>query len=126
MSNYIIIDGIEYKVRIASLKRNAEILDKYFYRTEDGSAVREVIGTFYNYTLAIGVVDDISLYNTLYDVLTAPVESHSVTLPSDGVTFDGYFASTSDEVDKIEADGTRFKGLTCSLIAMKPARYANE
>ena len=124
MSDYIIIDGTEYKVSIASLQRQAEILDKYFYRTEDGSAKREVIGTFYNYSLAIGVADDKTTYNALFDVLSEPIDSHKVILPTDGVEFDGYFAETRDQVDKIEDDGTRFKGLTCSLIAMKPARYA--
>lgn len=122
-SNYYIkIDGVSYQVAITSLKRKADILDKYAERTEDGHLHREVIGTYHNYTLAIGIVNDLDLYNTLFDVLSEPVESHMVELPHDHVLFEGYFSSVQDEIDRINDRGTRYKGLTCNLIATKPRR----
>ena len=122
MSKYLIIDGVEYKVHIAELKRRADILDKYAYRSEDGVLHREVIGTYINYELQIGVEYDKALYNTLFNVLSAPVDYHSVSIPSDDITFDGYFSSISDTVLRIEEDGALYKGLSCKFTAMIPRR----
>jgi len=124
MSEFIIIDGTTYRVPIIELKRKADILDKYAYRSEDGNLHREVIGTYHNFTLKIGVVNDPVLYNTLFDVLSAPVDSHTVELPHDHVSFKGYFSSIQDEVVRIMPDGTKYKGLSCNLTAMMPRRRA--
>ena len=118
------IDGTTYPVAIIKLQRKADILDKYAERSEDGVLHREVIGTYHNYTLNIGIVNDLDLYNTLFDVLSAPVASHVVELPHDHVAFDGYFSSVKDEIDRITDEGTRYKGLSCNLVAMEPRRRA--
>lgn len=122
MSNLLIIDGIEYDVPIIKLQRNANILDKYAERTEDGVLHREPIGTYYNYTLNIGVVHDKILYNRLWDVFSAPVTHHIVELPHDHVSFAAYISSVSDEVVRLENDGALYKGLTARFTAMIPAR----
>lgn len=116
------IDGVSYDVPIVSLKRKADILDRYATRSEDGELHREVIGTFYNYTLEIKHVRNRKLYNRLFDVLSAPVPSHSVELPNEDVTFDGYFSSISDEVARVDNDGVTYRNLTCRLTAMRPRR----
>lgn len=120
----IIIDGVSYNVAITSLKRKADILDKSAYRSEDGELHREVIGTFYNYTLAIGVYNNDELYNKLFEVLSDPVAYHQVTLPHDNITFNGYFSSVQDEVVRLTENGAKFKGLTCNLIAKSPRKRA--
>ena len=125
MAQFMIIDGEEYKVAIASLKRKGDLLDKYAYRSEDGELHREVIGTYYNYTLAVGIVNDLDLYNHLWDVLTEPTAWHDIVLPHDNVSFRGYFGSVQDEIDRIDygkSGKTRYKGLTCNLVAVSPAR----
>lgn len=121
----IIIDGVSYDVAITSLKRKADILDKSAYRSEDGELHREVIGTFYNYTLAIGVYNNDALYNTLFEVLSEPVAYHRVVLPHDNVAFNGYFSSVQDEVVRLTEDGAHFRGLTCNLIAKSPRKRAS-
>lgn len=119
----IVIDGKEYDVAITSLKRRADILDKTANRTEDGVLHREVIGTYYNYTLEIGIVNDTDLYEELFWVLSAPQASHMVAMPNDGVTFEGYFSSIEDEVSRLLPDGeTLYKGLTCRFTATRPRR----
>lgn len=123
-SKYIIIDGTEYKVPIVELQRKGDILDLTANRTEDGVLHREVIGTYYNYTLNIGIVNDPDLYETLWDVLTAPVASHQVELPHDHVQFEGYFGSCKDNITMLTDDGYRAKGLSCNLVATRPARNA--
>lgn len=123
MAKVIIIDGKSYAVRVTELKRTADILDKYAERTEDGELHREVIGTYYNYQLKIGVrAGERDLYNELFDVLSAPVDSHKVELPHDHVEFDGYFSSISDSIRLVDDDGFDAVGLTCKLTAMKPRR----
>lgn len=123
-SKYIIIDGTEYKVPIVELQRKGDILDLTANRTEDGVLHREVIGTYYNYTLNIGIVNDPDLYETLWSVLTAPVASHQVELPHDHVQFEGYFGSCKDNITMLTDDGYRAKGLSCNLVATRPARNA--
>ena len=123
MAKSIIIDGTSYPVRITELKRNADILDKYAERSEDGVLHREVIGTYYNYQLKIGVKrGERTLYNNLFDVLSEPVESHRVELPHDHVEFEGYFSSISDNIRLVDDDGFDCDGLTCKLTCMKPRR----
>lgn len=123
-SKNIIIDGVEYKVPIVDLQRKGDILDLTANRTEDGVLHREVIGTFYNYTLTIGVVNDQDLYNELWWVLTTPVASHMVELPHDHIQFEGYFGSCKDNIQLITEDGFRAKGLSFNLVATRPARNA--
>lgn len=123
-SKNIIIDGVEYKVPIVDLQRKGDILDLTANRTEDGVLHREVIGTFYNYTLTIGVVNDQDLYNELWWVLTAPVASHMIELPHDHVSFEGYFGSCKDNIQLVTDDGFRAKGLSFNLVATRPARNA--
>jgi len=120
----IIIDGESYDVAITSLKRKADVLDKSAYRSEDGELHREVIGTFYNYTLAIGVFNNEELYNKLFEVLSEPVAYHHVILPHDNIQFKGYFSSVQDEVVRLTESGAKFKGLTCNLIAKSPRKRA--
>lgn len=124
MSEFLIIDGTTYRVPIVELKRKADILDKYAYRSEDGVLHREVIGTYHNYSLKIGTINDPVLYNTLFDVLSAPVACHTVELPHDHYSFKGYFSSVQDEISRLRPDGTKYKELTCNLTAMAPRRKA--
>lgn len=123
MAKVIIIDDKAYAVRITELKRTADILDKYAERDEKGELHREVIGTYYNYQLKIGVkMGERDLYNELFDVLSAPVDCHDVELPHDHVKFKGYFSSISDNIKLVDDDGFDCNGLSCKLTAMKPRR----
>ena len=69
MSNYIIIDGTEYQVPILELQRKGDILDLTARRREDGVLERDVIGTYYNYTVSIGYTRDRTVYNRLWERL---------------------------------------------------------
>ena len=125
-SKWLQIDGVEYKVPIVQLDRKGDILDLTANRTEDGVLHRDVIGTFYNYTLTIGVVHDQTLYDTLWWTLTAPVASHQIQLPNQPEAFEGYFGSCKDNIVLITDDGQKAKGLSFNLVATRPSRPANE
>lgn len=127
MSTYtqgIIIDGTSYDIPLISIKRSADVLDKYAERTEDGDLKREVLGVYFNYQLSIGTVEDDDLYERLFDKLTEPVDFHDFVLPTTkgSYAFRGYISSVSDEIEKIYDDTAKFKGLTCKFTAKKPAR----
>lgn len=121
MAKHIVIDGIEYPVAITQLKRRADILDKYAYRSEDGHLHREVIGTYHNYDMQIACFNR-EIYNNLFDVLSEPTAYHSVILPHDDVQFNAYFSSVQDEIVLVDDEGTKYKGLSCKCTAMIPRR----
>lgn len=121
MAKYIVIDGIEYPVAITQLKRRADILDKYAYRSEDGHLHREVIGTYHNYDMQIACFNR-GVYNSLFDVLSEPTAYHKVVFPHDGVQFDAYFSSVQDQILLVDDEGTKYTGLSCKCTAMIPRR----
>lgn len=131
-SKYLQIDGTPYKVGIADLQRKGDILDLTANRTEDGVLHRDVIGTYYNYTLTI-VCQDQEEYEKLWWVLTAPVASHQVQLPHQPEPFEGYFGSVKDTMVYIDGENAQYqsygakykaKGLSCNLIATRASREA--
>lgn len=120
----IVIDGVSFDIPMISLKRTADVLDKYANRTEDGDLKREIIGVYYNYQLSVGIVDDRDTYKRLWDKLTEPTEFHTIQLPDiDGTyTFTGYISSVSDEYRKVMDTSATFQGLTCKFTSKKPSR----
>lgn len=121
----ITIDSITYNIPVIAIKRNAEFLDKYAERTEDGVLHRELIGVYYNYSLQFGRTNDTTEYASLWDKLTEPIEFHEVVVPDgDGapLTFTAYFAGVSDELRKDTDAKTFWKSLTVNFIAQEPAR----
>lgn len=118
------IDNIYFDIPMVSLKRNADVLDKYANRTEDGDLKREIIGVYYNFTLTVGVVENPALYQSLWDKLTEPTEFHTVELPDiNGVyRFTAYISSVSDEYMKVKSNSASFQGLTAKFTAKSPAR----
>lgn len=122
----IIVDGIYYDIPMVSLKRNADFLDKYAERTEDGELHRELIGVYYNYTLTVGTSGDFGNtdYGAFWDKMTEPVEFHEISVPvPDGYyIFTGYISSVSDEYKRLLDNQAEFTGFTCKLTAKSPAR----
>lgn len=120
------VDGIHFDIPMVSLKRNADFLDKYAERTEDGELHRELIGVYYNYTLTVGTSTDFgdTDYDAFWDKMTEPAEFHEISVPTkDGYyTFTGYISSVSDEYEKILDDEAKFTGFTCKFTAKSPAR----
>ena len=123
-NKWLIIDGVTYKVPIIEMKRKGDIWDLTANRTESGVLHREVIGTYYNFTITIGIVNDQDLYNRLWNILTKPVASHQIQLPNQSSAFQGYFGNCSDTIDLVTDDGYRASGLTFEVVCTKPSRRA--
>lgn len=121
----IIIDGTTFDIPVVAIRRNAEFLDKFAERTEDGILHRELIGVYFNYSLQFGRTNNTTEYAALWSKLTEAIEFHEVTTPdldATPVTFTAYFANVSDEIHKETDAKTFWKNLTVNFIAKEP-RY---
>lgn len=127
ISKYIQIDGEVYPVAITDMQRKGDILDLTANRTEDGELHRDVIGTYYNYSMTFISPTDPLLYEKLWLKLTEPVAYHTVQLPYQTKSFKGYFGSCQDDIKIVEDNGKYIgKGISCNLVASSPSRKAKK
>ena len=125
--NVFSIDGRYFDVFIPQdgIKRSAQILDgPNTERKTDGNLYREIIGTYYNYTIEIKT-DNLTLeeYDELFDLISQPEEYHEITVPygQGSKTFNAYVSSVDDSLRKIEGDKFFWQGMTLQFIATEPA-----
>lgn len=121
------VDGVAYPgVNVVSLKRSFSVLDgSNAGRTMDGAMQRDIIGTYYNYSLEIA--SDFSSpeeYDALYEVLSSPENSHTLVIPyaQETLTFQAYVANGEDELFHIYNGLNKWDGLAINFVAMKPQR----
>lgn len=125
------VDGRNYKVRVKKLKRSGIVTDGKNAGRLDVSLEmdREILGTFYNYTLDIDA-DLLSLeeYDELYETLTDPdMPSHLVKMPygQGYLTFRAYITQVDDELAMMGEDFRLWKNASIQFTAMKPQREAS-
>ena len=77
------LDGQEYDVQVTGISRSAEIRDGQNADTLlSGRYSRDIIGTYYNYDVTFGTSKlSPADYDALYEVLTAPQDYHTLTIP---------------------------------------------
>ena len=120
----VIIDGTTFSGVVAEVKRSFTVMDSdNTGRTLDGVMHRDVIGTYYNYdiTFTCNNVNG-STYDRLYDILSQPTESHSITVPfgQSTLTYEAYITSGKDVLKKYKP--AIWGELQVSCIAMRPNR----
>lgn len=120
------VDGKKYNVLVTSLTRKFQVLDgENAERTLSGTMIRDIIGTFYNYEItilpAVGKYGD---YDALYQVLSAPDDSHSVVLPygQGTLSFKAYVTEGQDNLIRKKSSESYWTGLSVQFIAMAPQR----
>lgn len=122
------IDGVVYDVTVKKFGRNFNALDtKNTNRTLDGVMHRDVIGTYYNYSMEIDTSKlNVVEYDELYEVISSPDEKHNVTFPyGQGMyTFDAYITNGSDELITMKDGMNLWGNLKFNIIAMSPKRRA--
>lgn len=121
------IDGKEYSgVVVWSLKRSFQVLDgENTGRAMNGTMIRDIIGTYYNYTLELDTTDaTVEQYDELYETLSAPVASHALVVPygQQTLAFDAYVTNGEDNLTRMD-EINRWGGISVNFIAMKPQRY---
>lgn len=122
------IDGKGFSgVGVESLKRSFRIPDG----TNAGDMLsgdyeRDLVGTYYDYDLVITTSDlTDNEYDALFEVLSAPVNSHMVEMPygMSSLTFEAMIESGGDELIPMD-DGTWWGNLNVTIRAKKPQRLA--
>ncbi len=123
--NVFTIDGVELRVNVVKLERGFSVTDtENSGRLQNFRMHREVAGTFYNYTLEIEpypeYIDD---YDTFYEIISAPEESHRMTFPyaQSTLTFEAYVTQGKDTLKRINKKNL-WKGLSVYFVAMEPQR----
>lgn len=126
----IVVDEVEYDVRILELDDSIEFLDKYAERTVDGNLRRELIGTFPKQQIRFGAPLNSAqraAYTALWEKLSEPVEFHTVTVPdADGVdfTFLAYVSGLRRRLRKLQAAATYWKEMSVTFTAQGPKATA--
>lgn len=127
MQNVFSIDGRYYNVLIPEkgIKRSFSVTDSdKAGRVLTGRMQRDIIGTFYNYTVQLDTNKlSESEYDELYEVLSAPVDYHQITVPYGQSTlmFDAYVTSGDDTLN-MARNSKQWSGLSINFIAMEPQR----
>lgn len=126
ISDLVIINNVAYNVGVISITRESKVVDKYANRTEDGAMHREPLGTYYNYKISfVNSLGDPTDYDRLYEALTTPAESLTLSVPYGKTgkhTYKAYVTNAEDKVYTIHNGNTYWEGLAANFIAMKPAR----
>ena len=104
------IDGQEFNVIVTELAR---------------AHFRDIIGTYYDYEMTVGsnALSETE-YDALFEILTAPVESHEVVLPygAGTLSFRAYIEDTSDSMTADNGKTRRWGNLSVQFYAQKPQR----
>lgn len=121
------VDGVEYPgVNVISLERTFAVMDgENAGRTMDGAMRRDIIGTYYNYNMELASdYSDLSEYDKLYEVLSAPVDSHTIIVPyaQETLEFQAYVANGTDNLLHKRPAFNKWNDLTVNFVAMKPQR----
>ena len=121
------VDGVEYpNVNVISLERTFAVMDgENAGRTMDGAMQRDIIGTYYNYNMELtSDYSDLTEYDKLYEVLSAPVNSHTIVVPygQGTLTFAAYVANGNDNLIHKRPNFNKWDNLSINFVAMKPQR----
>ena len=126
----VTIDGTSFDVGVEYIKRQARIEDgPNAGNSKRGDWIRDVYGTFYDYILAFDTSSGLSKedYDTMYDILTAPVEFHTLVVPygQSTLSFEAGITGAEDNVILMD-DGTVWGNLSITFRAKSPQRLATE
>lgn len=124
----ITVDGVEYRVNLkyATLNRSFSILEgDNKGSTLIGRTIRDILGTCYDYTLAIEQdPDHPEDYDSFYEVISAPVNSHIVTFPygQSTLTYEAMIENGEDTYGGSYAGTELWSGLVINFKAIEPQK----
>ena len=127
MDSIFTIDGVGYPgVGVESLTRSALIKDgQNAGELMSGEYERDLVGTYYHYTLVLSGMEPGSQdYDAMYEVLTAPVNSHQVVMPygQGTLSFQAYIQNAGDALIAMTDTENWWGNLTIQFMAKRPQR----
>ena len=87
--------------------------------------IRDIIGTYYNYTLTVSVnQNNYAAFDAFFNAITAPVEYHTVSFPHNQayLSFNAYITSAERSLMRMKESFNRWGKMTINFIAMEPQR----
>ena len=127
MDSIFTIDGVGYPgVGVEGLTRSALIKDgQNAGELMSGEYERDLIGTYYHYTMVLSGMEPGSPdYDAMYEVLTAPVNSHQVVMPygQGTLSFQAYIQNAGDVLISMTDTENWWGNLTIQFMAKRPQR----
>lgn len=130
MKSLFKVDGKAFSgVGVERLKRHFRIPDgRNAGEMDSGDYERDINGTYYDYDLTISIADfPGNEYDELYEILTAPVNSHMVEMPygkNGTMTFEAMIEAGDDELSVLNEDSAEWADLAVTFRAKRPQRPA--
>lgn len=124
----IVMDGITYRVRVVydSMERSFELVEGPNAGTMlSGRHERDLLGTEYGYAMAVepdpAYPED---YDSFYEALTAPVDTHQIELPYGQTTikYEAMILRGRDTYAGHLGNKNRWRGLTVEYEPVEPQR----
>lgn len=119
-----LMDGIAYNVRVSKMTRKFSIQDTdKTGRTQDGEMYRDIVGTFYNYSMTVEQKDgDAESFDSFWEAISQPVESHVCVFPYNQSSLTQRMYITSGEQDLVSRTPTKneWGEISISYVAMGP------
>lgn len=119
-----LLDGVAYNVNVTALTRKFSVMDTdKSGRTQNGEMYRDVIGTFYNYTMTISERDsDHAALNAFWEAVSSPEVSHVCVFPYGNTTLAQkmYVTSGEQNLKLMEENRNHWGEITLNFIAIGP------
>ena len=124
MDQVFMMDGIAYNVSVLNLTRKFSVMDtEKSGRTQDGQMYRDVVGTFYNYTITVGVQgSDVQALEAFWEAISSPAVSHVCVFPYGQKTLTQRMYVTGGEqaLKLIRGGVNHWDSISVNFIAMGP------
>ena len=123
--NVFLMDGKSYNVSVMSLTRKFSVMDTdKSGRTQNGRMYRDILGTFYNYTMEVQEKDgDAASLEAFWTAISDPKKaSHICQFPygQRTLTQEMYVTTGEQSLIKMQEKQNSWGGLTVNFIAMGP------
>ena len=118
------MDGVAYNVSVTALTRKFSVMDTdKSGRTQDGAMYRDIIGTFYNYTMTIRERGgDAAALDAFWEAISSPTKSHVCEFPygQETLTQQMYVTSGEQSLRLMQPEKNHWGEISVNFIAMKP------
>ena len=128
----LVMDGVTYRLQVPydTIRRSSRIADgQNAGDMLSGLYRRDLIGTYYDYELQVEMDPRYPQdYNAFFEAITAPVESHTITMPygAGTITYQAMVTAANDTYRGTLNRVNRWAGLTVSFTAQEPQRTPDE
>lgn len=118
------MDGIAYNVDVMNLQRKFSVMDTdKSGRTQDGRMYRDLLGTFYNYTMTVREKNgDAKSLEDFWCAISGPKVSHNCEFPYGQTTLrqQMYVTSGDQSLKRMEPGRNHWGEIKVNFIAMAP------